>query len=303
MATRSGGPGSEQVRWARPSGARPRRGTASRSGARTATRPGSPSPATPTSRSSGTARAAGCRPGRTSRTRRRRRAPSPTRPTWPTCASGAATPTATPCSRRRSPGCAGAAGASPAPRLRSRARGWAAPGRGSASSRSGVPELAPRAGAAREVPRLRPGEVCGLRLQCGVLRRLGHLDGDRSSTAVRGRERAVRSARGSRSWAAPAGGLATRSVLPAIAEKRAGHGQEPRAPPVSDTVTARAPECQARRCRSSLGRGRVEQPAGGPPAVHPGGGQLGRRGAGQRPGDGGGLALARRPAATPPRRR
>ena len=43
--------------------------------------------------------------GQDSRTRRRRRAPSRTRPTWPTCASGAATPTATRCSRRRSPGC------------------------------------------------------------------------------------------------------------------------------------------------------------------------------------------------------
>ena len=32
--------------------------------------------------------------------------PSPTRPTSPTCGSGAATPTATRCSRRRSPGCA-----------------------------------------------------------------------------------------------------------------------------------------------------------------------------------------------------
>ena len=43
----------------------------------------------------------------------RRRGPSPTRPTWPTCASGAATPTATRCSRRPSPGCTG--GAAPDP--------------------------------------------------------------------------------------------------------------------------------------------------------------------------------------------
>ena len=41
MATRSGGPGSAQVRWARPNGARPPRGTASPSGAPTSTRRGS----------------------------------------------------------------------------------------------------------------------------------------------------------------------------------------------------------------------------------------------------------------------
>ncbi|CAA9248400.1 MAG: putative electron transport protein, partial [uncultured Blastococcus sp.] len=110
VATRFGEPGSEQVRRVRPSAARPLRASARRSGAPTGTRRGWRSPPTPTSRSSGTARGAACPPARTRPTRRRPPAASPTRPTWPTCASGAATPTATPSSKRRSPGCTAGAG-------------------------------------------------------------------------------------------------------------------------------------------------------------------------------------------------